>query len=423
MTQDQLLKLLIRTKKNHSYTVEDANLASWNDTNRLIDELTKLPNNNVSYIDILQEEFNEDIIRIKDETNNYRYFYKLSESKLTMKVVELLFSSSNGIRIKLLQKKKDQQLYETINEIKKGTQKHNEAQFRLDQNESMKLVVFLSYIQLMNSKKVQIPNYIIAPSNVVVVTSNSHHQDIFQITDDELGIIRDLRLNRSQIIPQKYDLSIVDELMEKLDENVNVNELINKINDFNVKKTIDSLIEDFECLLNKGVLKESEWSKLFSDYSIIFSALFGNFKTCEMYNEVSVSEPQLLKDKVETVDKVIEHDKSMTLIELKRHDVKLYEKNQRTRENIHLSKDVHNGVMQLMHYVSPSNVNDSTKNMIKKNNYLIIGDEEHEVNNQIDIELLKKSLDLYNNYLNNDIQVLTYRMVFNMVKNLKTIYE
>ncbi len=417
MTKLNYLKFLVRTRLEHEYRYDEIDKTDRSVVNAIIDDLLTKPITNEAFIDILEDEFDEQIFKVKDELSNYRYFLKLSETPQTIKVIELLYSKEHGFRFKLLSKKNG---ILTSDSIRKATQICSEAQFKLDREETKILLDFMQYIAYMNSFDIPMDEYTITASNFNVFYSNRPLK-LFPLVDEDIKLLGEIKNGSKQLIDEKYDVKIIDELMEKLDENTSIEDIIARIKTNTLNNNIDMLILEFSDLLSEENVKENEWSKLFTKYKTIFAMLFGDFKTDVLHHEKQVSIQTNFDDKIETVDKVIQYDKTMSYIELKRHDSKIVELTTDTRQNIHVSKNVHNGVMQLMYYISPKNSSDTVKNYIKKKNYLIIGDEEHGINliKNHDVQDNLNAIDLYNNYLDNDIQVLTYRMVLNMLIKIK----
>lgn len=417
MTKLNYLKFLIRTKQNHQYKYEEININNRSEVNSIIDELIPKPSTDEAYIDILESEFEDQIFKIKDEFSNYRYFLKLSETTRTMRVLELLSSDTEGFRFKLISKTKGEVIGDSI---RLSTQNSNKAQFKLNADETKVLIDFMQYIAYMNSLGISVEDYTIAASKFTAFCGTKS-MNLFKLGDEEIKILDDIKSGTKQLIDDAYDVKIIDELMSKLDKDTSIEDLIDRIRQNDFKNNIEVLIQEFEQLLNSENALESSWSGLFNKYKTIFAMLFGDFNSDVLNSEVQVSTQKDFKDKIEKVDKAIAYNKTLCLVELKRHDKQIFEVTGDSRQNIHLSKIVHNGVMQLMYYISPNNASDSTKNYIKKKNYLIIGDEEHSSNqlaNHTTSDCLK-ALDLYNNYLDDDIQVLTYRMVLEMLKRIK----
>ncbi|MFV0476123.1 MAG: Shedu anti-phage system protein SduA domain-containing protein [Pikeienuella sp.] len=417
MTKINYLKFLIRTKQNHQYKYEEININNRSEVNSIIDELISKPSTDEAYIDILESEFEDQIFKIKDEFSNYRYFLKLSETTRTMRVLELLSSDTKGFRFKLISKSKGEVIGDSI---RASTQNSNEAQFKLSADETKILIDFMQYITYMNTIGFSVEDYTIAASKFTAFYGTKS-MNIFKLDDEEIKILDDIKSGRKQLIDDAYNVKIIDELMSKLDKDTSIEDLIDRIKQNDFKDNIEVLIQEFEQLLNLESALESSWSGLFNKYKTIFAMLFGDFNSDVLNSEVQVSTQVDFNDKIEKVDKAIVYNKTLCLVELKRHDKQIFEVTGDSRQNIHLSKIVHNGVMQLMYYISPNNTSDSTKNYIKKKNYLIIGDEEHSSNYLANFTASDclKALDLYNNYLDNDIQVLTYRMVLEMLKRIK----
>ncbi len=418
MTQKEYLKILLSCKK-HNYSNISIDDLTYNEIIELIEKLRVMDNKDTKVIEELVKNKEEDFFCIKDEFNNFRYFYKLSETKKRSKLVEIVISAEPTLQIRYIKLNSDKILKECIDEIT-STKNNNSMYFKLNIEETKKLFELVNIFRVLEEANLNILNSKIFKEEDLMIGLHSKAK-IINFTDDEVKQIIELRKGNLHILDGEYDIKSIITLSEKLNNQYNTKDILNIIRNNEVELRINELIETYELMLLDDNILEKDWQNLFLDYQTIFTFIFGEYNINGFFSEVPLSQTAIDKPKIETVDFLIDNSNHIALVELKKHNEKIFEKSTSTRNNLHMNKKVHNGVMQLMYYINPMNINDSLKNKIKKRNYLIIGDQDHHLNGEFESDEKEKALSLYNNFLDKDIQILTYRDILNILKELKGI--